>query len=280
MAWSITDSPDVFRAEAGAFVASRPDLHTMMLSGLDTIERLRSGGATPPAVLGWWRDRGESRTTAAFVWTPPQLLAASRLSGAACTGLARLLSAGDRSFSGLMADDATIGVFSEAWKAATGSAPESRVHLRLYRLDQVVPPRVVPPGEPRVATAGDRDLLHNWCTSFVAEAGSLGADLDTFIDERIARQGWRLWDDGGEAVAMAATTPAVAGMARITPVYTPPRHRGRGYGAAVTMAVSRAAQEAGAAHVLLFTDLANATSNRLYQRIGYRPVADYRILQP
>jgi predicted GNAT family acetyltransferase len=79
---------------------------------------------------------------------------------------------------------------------------------------------------------------------------------------------------------MAATTPAVAGMARITPVYTPPEHRGRGYGAAVTLAVSRAAQEAGAAHVLLFTDLTNSTSNRLYQRIGYRPVSDYQIMQP
>ena len=65
-----------------------------------------------------------------------------------------------------------------------------------------------------------------------------------------------------------------------TIAYTPPEHRGRGYGAAVTMAVSRAAQEAGAAHVLLFTDLTNSTSNRLYQRIGYRPVADYQIMQP
>jgi predicted GNAT family acetyltransferase len=27
--------------------------------------------------------------------------------------------------------------------------------------------------------------------------------------------------------------------------------------------------------VLLFTDLANPTSNGLYQRIGYRPVSDF-----
>ncbi|MEW9527451.1 GNAT family N-acetyltransferase [Microbispora sp. NPDC049125] len=280
MAWSITDSPDVFRAEAGAFVASRPDLHTMMLSGLDTIERLRSGEATPPAVLGWWRDEGEERTTGAFVWMPPHLLAASRLADAPCTSLAQLLSAGDHPFRGLMADDATIRLFSEAWKTVTGSTPESELHLRLYRLEQVAPPRVAPPGEPRVATAKDRDLLHAWCTSFVEEAGSLGADLDTFVDERIAGKGWRLWEVGGEAVAMAATTPTVAGMARITPVYTPPEHRGRGYGAAVTVAVSKAAQEAGAAHVLLFTDLANSTTDRLYQRIGYRPVSNYQIMQP
>ncbi|MBP2706126.1 GNAT family N-acetyltransferase [Microbispora sp. RL4-1S] len=279
MAWHITDRPDVFHAEAGAFVASRPDLHTMLLSGLDTIERLRSGSAMPPAVLGWWRDQGENRTTAAFVWMPPHILAASRLSGAACTDLAQLLSAGDHPFRGLMADDATIGLFSQAWKTATGSTLESRLHLRLYRLEQVVSPSLAVPGKSRVATAGDRDLLHAWCTSFIAEAGPLGVDLDTFIDERIARHGWRLWEVGGEVVAMAATTPAVAGMARITPVYTSPDHRGQGYGAAVTMAVSRAAQESGAAHVLLFTDVSNPTSNRLYQRIGYQPVSDYRIVQ-
>jgi RimJ/RimL family protein N-acetyltransferase len=40
------------------------------------------------------------------------------------------------------------------------------------------------------------------------------------------------------------------------------------------VAVSQAALDAGARDVVLFTDLANATSNALYQRIGYRPVAD------
>ncbi|MBO0809529.1 MAG: GNAT family N-acetyltransferase, partial [Actinobacteria bacterium] len=49
----------------------------------------------------------------------------------------------------------------------------------------------------------------------------------------------------------------------------------RGFAAAVTAAVSRAALAAGAQEVLLFTDLANPTSNALYQRLGYRPVSDY-----
>ncbi|MFE8956619.1 GNAT family N-acetyltransferase [Streptomyces althioticus] len=60
------------------------------------------------------------------------------------------------------------------------------------------------------------------------------------------------------------------------PVYTPPEHRGRDYEAAVTAAVSQAARDAGAEHELLFTDLANPTSNSLYRRIGFQPVSDYR----
>ena len=63
-------------------------------------------------------------------------------------------------------------------------------------------------------------------------------------------------------------------MSRVGPVYTPPALRGRGYGSAVTAAVSAWARDAGADHVLLFTDLANPTSNSIYQKIGYRPVHD------
>jgi predicted GNAT family acetyltransferase len=76
---------------------------------------------------------------------------------------------------------------------------------------------------------------------------------------------------------MAGVTPMVAGQIRVAPVYTPAHLRGRGYAGAVTAEVSRAALAAGAAEVLLFTDLANPTSNALYQRIGYRAVADFAV---
>ncbi|WP_169948411.1 GNAT family N-acetyltransferase [Microbispora sp. H11081] len=280
MTWSITDDPEVFRSEAGSFLAARPDLHTMLLSGLEAIERLRSGGKNPPTVLGWWQEPEETATTAAFVWAPPHLLAASRLSQVAATHLAELLSAQAHPFTQFLADAASVHAFSEAWRTTTDSTPKDGPHLRLHRLERLVGPDVAPPGAPREATDGDRALLHDWCTRFVMEAGSLGADLDAFVDERLSLGGWRLWEVGDEPVAMAAMTSVVAGAARITPVYTLPVHRGRGYGSAVTTAVSQAARDAGAEHVLLFTDLANPTSNSVYQRIGYRPVLDYRIVVP
>ncbi|MFI6084407.1 GNAT family N-acetyltransferase [Streptomyces sp. NPDC051217] len=270
----------MFRSEAGAFLVARPDLHTMLLSGLDSIEHPRSGGTAPPTLLGWWREGDGAPTTAAFVWIPPHLLTASHLSLAAGAGLARLLSTDAHPFTGLLADNASVRAFSEGWETITGAVPDGGPSLRLFRLEQLVPPGAAPPGTPRVATGDDRSLLHDWCTRFVAEAGTLGADLDRFIDERTARGGWRLWTVAGEPVAVAAMTSVVSGMARVTPVYAPPEHRGRGYGAAVTAAVSQAALDAGAEHVLLFTDLANPTSNGLYRRIGYRPVSDYRIVMP
>jgi predicted GNAT family acetyltransferase len=40
------------------------------------------------------------------------------------------------------------------------------------------------------------------------------------------------------------------------------------------VAASQAARDAGAAEVVLYTNLANPTSNALYQRLGYNPVED------
>jgi hypothetical protein len=47
---------------------------------------------------------------------------------------------------------------------------------------------------------------------------------------------------------------------------------------AVTAAVSQAALDAGVREVVLYTDLANPTSNALYQGLGYRPVEDRAVL--
>jgi predicted GNAT family acetyltransferase len=61
---------------------------------------------------------------------------------------------------------------------------------------------------------------------------------------------------------------------RIGPVYTPPDERRRGYGSALTAALTQQLLDGGRRFCFLFTDLANPTSNRIYQQIGYRAVSD------
>ncbi len=72
---------------------------------------------------------------------------------------------------------------------------------------------------------------------------------------------------------MAVAHPPVNGVSRIGPVYTPHEHHGRGYGSAVAAAASRAIPDAGDV-ACLYTDLANPTSNKIYQQLGYRAVRD------
>jgi predicted GNAT family acetyltransferase len=111
-----------------------------------------------------------------------------------------------------------------------------------------------------------------------------------------------LWEDGGEPVSLAGWGGPTPNGIRVGPVYTPPELRGRGYGTAVTAETSRrlldgrlsvagsaGGQAAGArpanraagggaggrrSFCFLYTDLANPTSNAIYERIGYRRIAE------
>ena len=87
-----------------------------------------------------------------------------------------------------------------------------------------------------------------------------------------------LWDTDDGPVSLAAFGGPTPNGMRIGPVYTPREHRGRGFGSAVTAAASRHLLDRGARFCFLYTDLANATSNAIYMRIGYEPVCDSREL--
>jgi predicted GNAT family acetyltransferase len=61
---------------------------------------------------------------------------------------------------------------------------------------------------------------------------------------------------------------------RIGAVFTPPERRRRGYASALVAAVSRRSLEEGRSWCSLYADLANPTSNSIYQAIGYQPLHD------
>ena len=73
---------------------------------------------------------------------------------------------------------------------------------------------------------------------------------------------------------MAGFMRTVCGIARIGPVYTPSEHRRRGYAAACTAAVSQHVLDHHAEGCVLYTALANPTSNTIYRRLGYEAVAE------
>ncbi len=83
-----------------------------------------------------------------------------------------------------------------------------------------------------------------------------------------------LWDIDGIPVSMAMLRVPAFGVSRIGPVFTPRDQRGHGYGSAVTAAAADLAHRSGTPDVVLFADLANPTSNAIYQRIGFEAVID------
>lgn len=166
---------------------------------------------------------------------------------------------------------------TEAFATRWSSDAKVTLNERLYRLQELEAPEV--PGTKRRADENDLPLLARWRDAFYAEA--LPSEPQTAPAEEIVRRffaldyGVWLWEVDGTTVAWAMASPVNAGMSRVGPVYTPPEHRRRGYGAAVTAAATSWAQSNGAEHVVLFADLLNPISNSIYQRIGYREVCDW-----
>ncbi|TGB03158.1 GNAT family N-acetyltransferase [Streptomyces sp. MZ04] len=278
--WQLTSDLDAFRSRAQEFLHSAPAPHTALLSVTETL-RTRGlhvyGDGVP---LFGIRADGDGTVRGAFVWTPPHLLALSPLPDeAAADELAAVLADAGHELPGVGAESATAAAFAGAWQRRTGATATVSFHERLYRLGSLTPPEPLPEGGARVATGADRALLERWHAEFKEAIGEQAAMASgEWADARIAYGGVTLWETpDGTPVAMAGNTRQVAGQVRVAPVYTPADLRGRGYAGAVTVAVSRAALEAGADEVLLFTDLDNPTSNGLYQRIGYRPVRDFEM---
>jgi predicted GNAT family acetyltransferase len=120
-----------------------------------------------------------------------------------------------------------------------------------------------------------RFLAEFWAEVDHAQPAGSSVDPLRIAQARIEEGLFRLWcDEAGRVVSLAGHAPIVAGAGRIGPVYTPKDARGKGYAGAATAAVCRVLLDDGAREVLLFTDLANPTSNALYQRLGFRPVSD------
>ncbi|MDQ0684489.1 putative GNAT family acetyltransferase [Streptomyces achromogenes] len=278
--WHLTHDPDAFLEQAGEFLRSRPALHTVPLTVVDNLRRRGPhvyGTADP---LFGALDTADG-VRAVFFRTPPHRLNLTSLTEEEAESLAARLAADGHRLPGVSADRDTAALFAAAWRRRAGVESRLAERQRLYRLGELTSPGPVPAGRARVAAAGDRDLLMRWHDAFLDDTGArTGQDAGAWADSRIAYGGITLWETpDGAPVAMSGATPEVAGQVRVAPVYTPPALRGRGYAGAATVEVSRAAQASGAAEVLLFTDLANPTSNGLYQRIGYRPVADFAVYE-
>ncbi len=278
MAWFLSDSLAEYSAAVSRLLRGSPARNTILLGAAETL-RVRGaaafGGADP--LFGWWAEPG-GEVTAAFLHTPPYPPVLTSMPDRCAAVLAQALAGRGRPVPGVNGDAPAAAAFAAAWQRLTGDTATKSMASRLYRLGRLRPPQPPPPGQARVAGPGDRGRLLAWNEAFHDEAHAGGPrDASLMVDDRLGYGGLTLWEAGGEPVSMAGLTRPAAGQVRVGPVYTPPAHRGRGYGGAVTAAVSQAARDAGAAEVVLFTDLANPTSNALYQRLGYEAVSDRAI---
>jgi predicted GNAT family acetyltransferase len=272
---TIVDDAAAFRDLIEPFLLRQEAVNCVILGLINTLIDTPDRYLRPPLLAAVESD---GAVVAAFLMTPPHRLNISTSDHPAVMEVAAtaLYEAG-WTLPGVNGPAVLAETFARHWLALSGRDWTQLLALRIFEARQVTPPPDVS-GNLRRATRDDRDLLIDWFTAFAADTGlnEERSQLIRSIDHRLENPhgGIWFWEVAGTPVSLvAAASPTPHGI-RIGPVYTPPEHRRFGYASAATAAVSQLQFDAGHEFVFLFTDLANATANHIYQAIGYRPVCD------
>jgi predicted GNAT family acetyltransferase len=265
-----------FEAAAGEFLSAREAENNLALGLITGLKGGRTFGPLPPYFAVVYAGHA---VVATAMRTPPLNL---------------ILTAGsDPGALPLVVDDAlrampdTPGIVGPRdlgtravalWSERTGASARVVMAQRIYQLTRVIPPRGSSGGA-RLARDDDRETVVEWFKAFAAEAlhdsenATARARAEDAATYWIGGRALWVWVDDG-LVAMAGASGRTPNGIRVGAVYTPPDKRRRGYASSLVAALSQAQLDAGRRFCFLYTDLANPTSNHIYQAIGYEPVCD------
>ena len=267
----LTRDVEEFAARTEGLLASRLECNV-----LATVLMSVRGGAhrDPPPVFAIGVE-DDGRVAFAAMRTPPWPLLTSPLGIGDAGSLMELWLDADPEISSVSAVPETARAIAKAWERRTGGTSRCRLSEAMHVLGEVRDPPRPAAGTLRLPHGEERDLLVTWMEEFVGEAGLIGAaQAGAMVDARLRHDGLLVWEDE-QPVSMIGLNPAVAGVVRVGPVYTPPPLRRRGYAGSAVATASRRALADGAERCMLFTDLANPTSNKIYAEVGYVRCGDW-----
>ncbi len=285
MQYQQLNSPEEFYRQAEGYLLRQEATNNLLLGlTINLIRQPHAYGGEPPYFGIVWDDTDVDapRIVGTALRTPPRALILSHIEH---RDAVRLIA--QKAYEQFQTLPAVTGgredsrQFAERWALISGQRARPGMFERIYCLERLIPVTNVP-GQVRQAGEADRQLLRQWMRGFHADAFYNQAppsdqEVEGWINNRISAEvgGMYFWEDkNGSPVSMAGYTGFTPNGVRIGPVYTPVEYRGKGYGSAVTAAVTRKQLDAGRRFCYLFTDLSNPTSNKIYQNIGYEPICD------
>ncbi len=166
--------------------------------------------------------------------------------------------------------------FARKWQAQTGIGHRLLMDQGLYRLDEVNEALQQSPGSWRLANEEDCPLIEGWFTIFEEDTGLPITPLEdvkkrvaSFVSEREVF----LWEHEGKVVSMMKKSRPTQHGVTVSFVFTPHEERKKGYARTMVAACSTELLK-NYDFCVLYTDLMNPTSNKIYQEIGYKRIAD------
>lgn len=168
--------------------------------------------------------------------------------------------------------------FALYWSSLTNKKNKLAMGQKIYKLEKVNFPINVG-GEFRVAVESELDLVHGWVWDFVNECLPEVERKDkafwrSSVERSVKMQRTYLWIYEEEVVSMAQVLRPTKNGIAVAGVFTPHKQRGKGYASAVVAHLSQTMLDAGKKFCVLYADLENPTSNKIYQKMGYKEVTD------
>ena len=272
MDWKIYEDPMAFSEMVEALLYKDEDRNSLFLGILSQIRN----GRYEEYFLGLATEGDE--VLAALMMTPPhplQLIVLKETPNLAGE-LAMHLKKEVTEIPGVIGDKAAAREFAEAWAAETGTAIELHMDEGLYRIDAVAKGLEKSPGAWRVANKRDAELLEEWYLLFEKDTGvgasshkEAAAKIEQFLDDKEIY----VWEVQGEVVScMKKSRPSKHGIS-VGFVFTPEQHRRKGFARTLVAEVTEELL-LEFDFVMLYTDLKNPTSNKIYSEIGYEQIAN------
>jgi len=263
--------PREFQKIVGPFLQAEEGKYNLILGLVDVL--LRNPTVYPDFRLLVVEESGQLAGAAAM--TRPHPLALTEMGVDAVDALAKYVAKELQPISGASGPMPTIASFVSRFVDYSKLSVDSLQNQGIYQLESVEEVSLAR-GHARLAQMSDLDLVEQWAYRFMIETFH-SADLAAAYKaaKRAIEEGTRyLWEVDGKVRAMAGLVRPTPNGRTVNAVYTPPAERGRGYATALVWTLSRDNLASGRKYCFLYTDMSNATSNAIYQKIGYRKICD------
>ena len=205
--------------------------------------------------------------------TPPNKLSISRMPLEAIPLLVELVAEAYDWLPAVLGPESCCEAFSKRWVKKKGGHFLKGRPQRIYQVEQIIFPQKMVAGTLRPAMEEDEPLLATWISQFYEELQMPTWKNDTPVVKYIRENRLWIWEDSTPCTLVGHVADTPNGF-RIGYVYTPVFMRGHGYGTQATAVLTDRLLRSGKHFGFLYTDLTNPVSNRIYSRIGYKPVCD------